>query len=315
MTAHSTDAHKLAAVIAIATFRRPERLAALLSTLPERIAEADQVDCSVLIVDNDPAGSAEDIAKSASLLDLRYALESSPGIAAARSRALAEAGDFDLLVFIDDDELPEQGWLTALLQTQQETGATAVVGRLVTEFPPDVDPWVLAGGHYQQPSRPTGTRLKAGATNNLLLDLRQVRALGLDFDKRLGLSGGEDTSFTRALVREGGTIVWCQESVATHHIEPSRLTRKALLRRAYAHGNVDGRLQIAEAASKGERLLMRSRILARGMTRIVGGAVRTTWGYATRNPRHNARGRRIVRRGGGMMSAALGTTFEEYSRS
>ena len=306
---------RLSVVIAIPTFRRPKRLEALLRTLPERVAEAYWVDVGVLVIDNDPEGTAEAAAKSVQLPSLRYVLEPKPGIAAARNRALAEAEDFDLLAFIDDDEVPRESWLSALLETKEKTGASAVMGRLITEFPPDVDPWVRAGRFFQRPSWATGTPLQMAATHNLLLDLAHVRDFGLDFDESLGLAGGEDSAFTLDLVRRGGTIVWCQESVAVDHIELDRVTRSALLRRAFAHGNVDARLRIAGAKFGGERLLVKARILLRGLIRIAAGAVRTVWGFLTQSPGHDARGRRMLRRGGGMIAAIFGTEFEEYSRS
>ncbi|UBH07456.1 hypothetical protein K8P10_002967 [Leucobacter sp. Psy1] len=307
-------------VIAIPTFRRPDRLADLLEGLPRRIAEAEALAaCRVLIVDNDPEGSAEAVAHTAGAADalaLTYVREDTPGIAAARSRALAESATDDLLAFIDDDEVPREGWLSALLETHAGTGASAVMGRVVTRFPDDVDPWVLAGGYFQRPSRETGTRLPIAATGNLLLDLRVIRRLGLDFDDRLGLAGGEDSVFTRELVRRGGTIVWCQESVAVDHIEPDRLTRDALLRRAFAHGNVEARIRLAEVDGAGRRVRwgVRSRVFLRGLARVVLGSARTAAGRVTRNLAHDARGRRTSHRGAGMLSAARGTTFEEYRR-
>lgn len=306
---------RLTAVIAIPTFRRPERLAALLRAVPERIAEAaEYADFGVLVIDNDPAGSAETSALSAGLPNLTYVLERTPGIAAARSRALAEATAFDLLIFIDDDEIPMAGWLSELLATHAATGASAVMGRVVTDFPADVDPWVLAGGYFHRPSRETGISLQVAATGNLLLDLRDVRSLGVDFDDRLGLAGGEDSAFTRELVRRGGTIVWCEESVTVDHIEPDRLTRAALLRRAFAHGNVAARLHIGEAASAGAARLVRGKYLARGCVRVVAGGARAAWGLVTNSLRHNARGRRTLRRGAGMVAASFGTKYEEYER-
>lgn len=304
------------AVVAIVSFRRPERLAALLSALPERMREAgDLARVSVLVVDNDPAGSAGDPVRKAGLPNLRYVLEPTPGIAAARSRALEESQAFDMLAFIDDDEIPQAGWLRLLLELQRETGAAAVTGRCITRFPDDVDPWVLAGGYFQRPSRPTGTLLPVAATNNLLLDLRQVRALGLTFDTTLGLAGGEDSAFTRELVHRGGIIVWCQESVVVDHIDPQRLTRPALLRRAFAQGNVDARIRLTEAAAAGSRPAETLRVLLRGSSRVMVGALRAAWGYAIRSNKHNARGQRMLRRGAGMVSFVCGKKFDEYQRT
>ena len=305
-------------VVAIPTFRRPDRLADLLEGLPPRLAEAAAFGaCRVLVIDNDPDGSAEVVARAApAALDLTYVREDVPGIAAARSRALAESASADLLAFIDDDEVPEPHWLSALLETRERTGAAAVMGRVVTRFPDDVDPWVRAGGYFHRPSRATGTRLSIAATGNLLLDLRVVRRLGIDFDDRLGLAGGEDSVFTRELVRRGGTIVWCEESVAVDHIDPDRLTRRALLRRAFAHGNVEARIRLAEAAesTRPVRWRVTLRVLVRGAARVVLGGARAGVGRLTRSLAHDARGRRTAHRGAGMLAAARGTMFEEYQR-
>lgn len=302
-------------LVAIPTFRRPQRLAALLSRIPEQAREVgDDVITEVLVVDNDPDEAARSVAKDRGGPEVRYVAEPQPGIAAARNRALIEAEDFDLLAFIDDDEVPLPGWLSSLVATWQKTGASAVAGRVITVFPEDVDPWVLAGGYFQRSSRVTGTRLEVAATGNLLLDLNVVRALGTRFDERLGLAGGEDNRFTRELVRSGGSIVWCQESVAEDHIEANRLTRSALLRRALAHGNVSVRVEIGLADSRVRRAQVRAGALFGGAARFVLGALRLIWGRIVRDLRHDARGRRTLCRGVGMVRAAVGSHDEEYRR-
>jgi hypothetical protein len=110
-------------------------------------------------------------------------------------------------VFIDDDEVPSPDWLSSLLKLQAETGATAVVGPVISEYASTPDPWITAGEFFRRRRLPTGTVLDVAATNNLLLDMDQVRALGLDFNAGFGLMGGEDTLFTRQLVQRGGTMV------------------------------------------------------------------------------------------------------------
>ena len=88
---------------------------------------------TVLVVDNDPDGGARETASQFGG-GIAYVHEPTPGIAAARNRALAESVDFDLLVFIDDDERPTTGWLTSLLATRLRTGADGVVGPVVSTF-------------------------------------------------------------------------------------------------------------------------------------------------------------------------------------
>ena len=56
------------------------------------------------MVDNDPAGSAREGCGGGGRSQVRYALESVPGISSARNRVLDEAHDADVLVFLDDDE-------------------------------------------------------------------------------------------------------------------------------------------------------------------------------------------------------------------
>src|SRR3712207_6872477 len=47
----------------------------------------------------------------------------------------------------------------------------------------------LGSGAFDRPTHPTGATMSGAGAGNLLLDLRQVRALGLEFDERLGLTG------------------------------------------------------------------------------------------------------------------------------
>jgi succinoglycan biosynthesis protein ExoM len=299
-------------VVAILTYRRPERLSALLASLPPRLSEVD-LPTSVLVIDNDPDQSARTTTRASHGLDLRYVAEPRPGIAAARARALDEASSFRLLAFLDDDELPTPGWLSALVRTWTDTGATAVMGRVVTVFPADTDPWVLASGLFRRPRRPTGTVLEAAAAGNLLLDLNEVRRLGVQFDARLGLSGGEDTLFSRHLHRAGGTIVWCDESVAEDHVEPTRLTKPWALRRARGHGQAHVRTHL-RLASPATRPAIRGLGLVGGSLRVLAGAARQLLGRATGSLHHEARGSRMTARGLGMISASLGRTLLDYER-
>ena len=66
--------------------------------------------------------------------------ESNPGkgvVPAFGMRLWAAAGDVDYIAFIDDDELPEPGWLKGLHDARQRFGADVVAGAVITDFPPD----------------------------------------------------------------------------------------------------------------------------------------------------------------------------------
>jgi succinoglycan biosynthesis protein ExoM len=246
---------------------------------------------------------------------VKYVHEPVPGISAGRNRAIDEASDADLLVFIDDDETPRPGWLTALVDTWLSTRPTAVMGRVFFNVPADADPWVVAGGFFARPRRPTGAEIGVAGAGNLLLDLRQVRALGVGFDPRLGLSGGEDTLFSRQLVRRGGRIVWCDESVADDYVPAKRATRQWVLQRAWRVGNCTALADLYLAENVAERCVSRVRYALRGLARIAGGTLRYAVGRLVGSDRHEARGLRTVRRGQGMLFGARGTRFDEYARS
>lgn len=306
---------ELRVAIAIPTFHRPEKLAALLAELPERIREVGATArCEVLVVDNDPAGSARSTVEQAGDLAVRYVVEPEPGIAAVRNRALAESADADLLAFIDDDERPRPGWLHHLVETWLVTRPAAVMGRVISLFAADVDPWVLATGAFRRRPRTTGIEVPVAAAGNLLLDLEQVRALDVSFDPTLGLTGGEDTLFSKQLVARGGRIVWCNESETDDVVPPERTTRAWTMRRAFRGGNTAVVVGLKTASGRPARGVVRLRGVVGGSARCVGGYLRHLGGRVRSDVEADARGLRTAYRGLGMVAAALGHVHREYAR-
>lgn len=299
-------------VIAVLTFRRHTELATLLRELVEHI-ESSETDASILVVDNDEVPSARDIVLG--MKRARYVHEPRPGIAAARNRALAEVDPNQLLVFIDDDERPQPGWLDALVGCWQATRPAAVAGPVVSVFDATPDPWIVAGGFFVRPTRRTGTEMRAAATNNLLLDVAAIRRLNLRFDEGFGLSGGSDTLFTRSLVLGGGRIVWCNEAVVLDVVPAERLTRRWVLRRAARMANSGARAQLVTAAPGFERCWVNARLLVAGTARLVIGVGQMALGALSARQRHRARGARLIARGRGMLLAVGGLVVAEYERS
>ncbi len=305
-------------VVAVLTYRRPADLAALLPDLVAQVGAAG-VAARLVVVDNDVTDSARALVQQYAAgphgVRVDYVHESRPGIAAARNRALDEAADAEVLVFLDDDERPTQGWLGALLDLRAATGATGVVGPVVSEFAVSPDPWLLAGRFFDRHRWATGTRVTVAATNNLLLDLHQVRALGLSFDERFGLTGGSDTLFTRQLVERGGVLVWCDEALVVDRVPAERLTREWVLARAYRSGNSWSRTTLELAGSPRAALAGRVGLAGEGLVRTAGGAARVLLGGALGDPGHRARGRRTLARGAGLLAGVAGRTRSEYARS
>ncbi|WP_210480616.1 glycosyltransferase family 2 protein [Naasia sp. SYSU D00948] len=317
---HRPDPRTVAA--AVLTYRRPGDIAA---ALPELAVQARSVDpgrwrSRIIVVDNDPDAGARELvvrfarSRDARGTDVTYVHEPTPGISAGRNRALQEASSDDVLVFIDDDERPSERWLVHLLTTFERCGSTAVVGPVISEHEQEPSRWVAAGRFFERRRMPTGSRVTVAATNNLLLDVHAVRRLGVRFDPEFGISGGGDTLFTLQLMREGGTMVWCDEAVVVDVVPAARTTPRWVLRRAMRSGNHWARTSLTVAENAPERLQVRLRALGGGLARAGGGGLRAGWGYLTGDLAHQARGVRTAARGGGMLLAVVGHTQVEYRR-
>lgn len=303
--------------VAALTFRRNGDVAELLPRLVEQAVDVSGPGTSVrvLIVDNDPDAGARSIVESFAAtapVSIMLVHEPEPGIAAARNRALSHCQEDDLLAFIDDDERPHVGWLRCLVESYDQLDCPAAVfGPVVSVFEAEPEPWVIAGGFFERRRVPTGTAVQVGATNNLLLDMHQVRSLGLMFDRRLGISGGSDTLFSKQIVSGGGRMVWCDEAIVDDRVPAARSTRDWVLRRSLRSGNSWSRTTLMTEEG---RLSTRLQLSMRGLVRLVGGAARYAVGVVLRSTRHRARGLRSIARGAGMTTGAWGYSYMEYRR-
>ncbi|WP_103062117.1 glycosyltransferase family 2 protein [Actinomyces qiguomingii] len=306
MTSH------IRATVAILTFHRPEQVRRTARMVQAQALAAPQwCDADVLVIDNDPSGSGHDAVASLGLERLRSVIEPVPGISAGRNRALDEAARAgrDLLLFIDDDGTPAPGWLDGMLEHWRDSGAAAVAGWVDTHYQSRPSAWILAGGFFERRRFPDGSERPAAACGNLLLDLNQLG--DLRFSAALGLSGGEDTLLTRALVSRGGRIVFARDAVVVDQVALDRVTRRWVLARQLSHGNTSGLLDLYFSSGR----LARAGVIAGGIGRVGVGLARAGWGMATRDLRADARGWRLAARGAGMTLAGLGLSWREYART
>jgi succinoglycan biosynthesis protein ExoM len=298
--------------IAIPTFHRPQGLRDALDGVAAQIADLSPslAEVTVMVIDNDADGSARTLAESTGVL---YVVEPHPGIAAVRNRAIAEATDQDAIIFIDDDEVPCPGWLAALVGRFVESGAEGVAGKVLTPFPDDVPEWITVSGAFVRPVRTDGVRMQEAATNNLILDLAAVRRSGIVFDERFGLSGGSDSLFTRSFTRWGARLVWAEQAVVSEREDPERFTRAWVLQRTFRLGNTLARVNIVMARPGAQRAVVRVRMVAEGVVRMVAGGARIAWGTVTRSLAQRGHGERTASRGRGMVAGALGHVHREYA--
>lgn len=241
-----TSAAILSISVCIATYRRTERLEALLSDLSQQTLLPSEV----IVVDNDCAGSARSTVerhrKQVTAYPIRYDVQPARNIALTRNRTV-ELSTSDWLAFIDDDERAPERWLSQLAEALRQYSADAVLGPVVPLVPEGAPAWIRRGRFYDF------SRLKTGAEvplnnmrfGNVLLLGSRLRQEALPFDPVYGLSTGEDADLLLRLVNKGAKVIWCDEAIVLEPIVSARLSLRWLLRRAYSGGQEYARKTIA----------------------------------------------------------------------
>ncbi len=304
----------LRVTVGILTYRRPDSLVSTLDSL-RPLADPHPTTSwrlhDVLIVDNDRTPSAREtvlaLVQAGDPLPLTYRHEPDPGLAAARNRALDDAGG-EVLVFIDDDEVAEPGWPDGLLRVMAATGAALVGGPVRTRFHHQPPAWVVDGGLFDRPEPPDSTPQTWLRSGNLAVDLAQIRAHGLRFDQRFAFSGGEDTDFSLRARRLGLDLQWSATAPVTELVGPDRTTLAWLTRRERRATANWVRAELAGDPTLRRRAL----ISARATTRLGQGLALTVAGVATRRRSRAAWGLMRLSRGLGSLHGLAGGARPEY---
>ena len=255
--------------VVMPTMRRPESLERALRSLFAQTAAM----ASIVVVDNDPAGTAADTVarlSPASPCPLIYRHEPRPGVATARNAGLSMT-EAPLIAFLDDDEAASPGWLAALLAALEQTGADVVFGPIAGRVPADTGwaaPYLEAFFGREGPATTQLIDKPWGCGNSLM-----VRATALPgpapFDASADQSGGEDDALFAALAARGGSFGWAADAWVEEFAPPHRATMRYALSRAFAYGQ--GPSQTAAKARDWPGV-------ARWM--LIGAAQTAVWGLA-----------------------------------
>lgn len=304
------DVRRRPVLVVIPTYRRIELLTPLLREIDRQAAEL-ALRVRTAVVDNDPDRSAEPVAAEAGV---EYVHEPRPGIGFVRRTGLGHARAGELVAMIDDDVMPEPGWLRGLVETWSEFTPTVVMGYVRYVWPPDCDPWIAAGGFMRRTRNPTGMSLPALATGNVLIDVDAMRRIGVDFVTDRGLAGGEDTIFGRAVIAAGGTIVASDVSVARDEVPRERTTREFVRRRAISQGQTLTAVNLRGVTGL-RRLTAQVGAVIGALVRLVVFGAQHLMGRITRNVSRDAVGKRRYWFALGRLSGALGHGTAEYARN
>ena len=222
--------------VVIPTFRRPDGLRRAVQSVIAQVRQPDEV----VIVDNDPDGSAAGIAanmKAVAHFPVIYVHEPRPGVSNARNAGFAAAtGRF--IAFLDDDEVASPDWLGALVETAQTLDATVVFGPLRGEA---LDAGGLRGALARRLYSRTGPHAdalldKPYGCGSSLIDRAAFDLPDAPFDPRMNASGGEDDVFFAMLARQGARFAWSASAHGVETVDAARTSWRYLFARSFAFG-------------------------------------------------------------------------------
>lgn len=115
--------------VAVPTYNRVENLRRLMDGLAQQDVLAEHME--VIVVDDGSSdGTAAYLASLNTAYRLRVISQANAGPAAARNRALLEASA-ELVLFLDDDVIPDPGLISAHLAAHRETPGAVVIGPML----------------------------------------------------------------------------------------------------------------------------------------------------------------------------------------
>jgi len=233
----------------IPTHNRSERLIAALESVIRQDLPAADWECVVVSNNStdDTVARFGDFAARYPGLNLRLVTEDGPGVSYARNRGIAETSA-PLLVFIDDDERINPGFLRAYADFfDAHPDAVVAGGRIIAEYVTGRPAWlskytempIANPMDFGDAVRPFPAGRVPGGGNMAFRRSAALRYGG--FDPSLGrvgrmLIGGEENDFFERLMRGGETCWHVPGAVMWHIIPPEKLTESYFRRLCYNVG-------------------------------------------------------------------------------
>lgn len=169
------------------------------------------------------------------------------GLAGARNSGVA-ASRGEILAFLDDDAVAEDGWLSSMLAVLADPQVAVVGGKALPRWPSGHAPamlppellWVVGCTYHGQPEQRAEVRNIMGCS--MLFRRAALEAIG-GFDEATGRVGtiplgGEETAACIRLrqMRPDSRIVFDPASIVRHRVTPQRATWAYLRRRSFGEG-------------------------------------------------------------------------------
>jgi glycosyltransferase involved in cell wall biosynthesis len=226
--------------VIICTYNRANSLADTLLCLAKQSYEL--INWELIVVDNNSSDNTQDVISQFSdqLPNLIYQFEPQQGLSYARNLGI-NAAKGEIIVFTDDDVLPEIDWLAHIKSSMDHYACDACGGYIAPKWEVSPPSWLteIFYGFLAIKTDTTGPRqlsiddeLPFGA--NMAFRRMMFQQYGL-FDTQKGrkgniLAGGEDIEMFERIIHEKRSVYYFPEIKVTHKVEAFR-TKKNYFRR------------------------------------------------------------------------------------
>ena len=286
------------ASIIVCTYNRAESLKDTLAAL-SRLEAPPTRTWEVIVVDNNSRDHTRQLVKAAqqNWPRLRYVFEPAQGLSHARNRGIAEAAG-DIILFTDDDVLPELDWMETTLAGLDKYGADACGGYIAPIWetpPPD---WLterfygfLAVRTDRSDDYPIESASQAPFGANMAIRRSVFGKVG-GFDTSRGrkgkvLASGEDGEMFERILAAGYKADFLGQSRVHHKVEAFRLTKRYFRRWRFQTSR-----NIAQSRGlAGDRRIFNIPLFV--FPQLVRAIIRMVWGHLTQ-PRDEAFNREII---------------------
>lgn len=249
-------------LIGIPAFRRTEQLRRLLNSLSNTLPPTG---FSIIVVDNDPAGSSRAVVDEfKEQLDIYYEKELEPGVVHVRNRILARAHAYEGLAFLDDDEWVSNEWVGAISAARQQFPEAVLAGPVRYVLPESAPDRIVRGGFFTRPEHAHGAVLRTTGTGNSFFPKNVITRLGHHgFDATFARIGGEDTDLFLRLTAEGVEIRWVADAVVFESVPMEKASMVSITRGYRRNGLVNATVKASSSST---------------VHRVLGAAARILWG-------------------------------------
>lgn len=229
------------ASIIVCTYNRADSLSETLEALRAQIVPPD-IEWEVIVVDNNSSDHTAGTLKEMGLRwsRLRYEFETQQGLSYARNHGIAVSSG-EVVVFTDDDVLPETDWLVTVLDGLNKYRADACGGYIAPIWESEPPKWLTArfyGFLAVRTDREDDFQITQAADAPYGANMA-IRRSVLDkvggFDTGRGrkgnvLASGEDGEMFERILSAGFKVFFLGQSRVHHKVEAFRL-KKSYLRR------------------------------------------------------------------------------------